>query len=204
MRMRAIAVTVLFVALVIGGLCLPSSHSMTTLSTRSKSSAVRTSHSHPRQDYLTGSLRLSTMGLTLPHLWMTAGRSGVVRSNGLLHKSSVASPAAVSHAATVPITTPVAPTTTVPPAPAATTVTMPTTPAGSGDWTYAAATKVAICESGGWGRGTGGNYVGDLGITVANWYAYGGGSDTSPSAQIAVASRIQSYPPDQSGCGSGW
>jgi hypothetical protein len=75
--------------------------------------------------------------------------------------------------------------------------------AGEGAWTYEAATKVAVCESGGWGMGTGGNYVGDMGITQANWQNYGGGSDTSPAAQIAVASRIQSYPPDQNGCQPG-
>lgn len=64
---------------------------------------------------------------------------------------------------------------------------------------------MAICEEGGWGRnGFGSSYIGDLGIARVNWYAYGGGSDLSPAAQIAVASRIQPYPPDQNGCGGGW
>lgn len=68
---------------------------------------------------------------------------------------------------------------------------------------------MAVCESGGWGRGTGGIYVGDLGITTTNWYGNGGGSDTSPAAQVAVAEALAAryvYPgfvPDASGC-AGW
>lgn len=62
---------------------------------------------------------------------------------------------------------------------------------------------MADCESGGWGDGTGGKYVGDLGILASNWYAYGGTSDTSPSAQIAVGMRITGgWVPDQNGCAS--
>jgi hypothetical protein len=99
-----------------------------------------------------------------------------------------------------PPTAPVVVPTTAPPV-----TTTPVSPAiTTGGWTYEAATRVAVCESGGWGRGTGGRYVGDLGILVTNWASYGGGSDTSPAAQIAVASRIQSYPPDQNGCTGGW
>lgn len=64
-------------------------------------------------------------------------------------------------------------------------------------------TKVAICEEGGWGHNGFGAYVGDLGISAANWYGNGGGSDLSPAAQIAVAERIQSNPPDQNGCNPG-
>ena len=101
-----------------------------------------------------------------------------------------------------------APTTTTLPPPTPPPVAAPTpsiaSSASQGAWTYEAATKVAICESGGWGRGTGGKYIGDLGILATNWYAYGGGNDTSPMAQIAVAARIQSSPPDQNGCGGGW
>jgi hypothetical protein len=69
----------------------------------------------------------------------------------------------------------------------------------------AAWTKVAICEEGGWGHHTfGQGYVGDLGIRDTNWYAYGGGSDLSPEAQVAVAVRINgSHVPDQYGC-TGW
>lgn len=59
---------------------------------------------------------------------------------------------------------------------------------------------MAVCEEGGWGHYGFPNYPDSLGIDAANWYAYGGGSDLSPAAQIAVASRIQPYPPDQHGC----
>jgi hypothetical protein len=204
MRARAITVTMIFVALVIGGLCLPTSHSMTTSLTQSKSSVHRGVHLPKLPESLIGYSLPSTTVLTLPRIWMMTGRLDVVSSNGSLYKLSVASRVAVRPVATVPPTTPVAPTTTVPPVPVATTVTTTTTLAGYGEWTYEAATKVAICESSGWGHGTGGNYVGDLGISRQSWAAYGGGSDTSPAAQITVASRIQSYPPDQGGCGGGW
>ncbi len=67
---------------------------------------------------------------------------------------------------------------------------------------------MAVCESGGWGRGTGGTYVGDLGLTTANWYQFGGGGDTSPAAQIAVAERFIAYYgmgiPDQNGTCAGY
>ena len=63
-----------------------------------------------------------------------------------------------------------------------------------------AATRVAICEEGGWGHYGFPAYPDSLGISAANWVAYGGGSDLSPAAQIAVAARIQPYPPDTNGC----
>jgi hypothetical protein len=62
---------------------------------------------------------------------------------------------------------------------------------------------VARCEEGGWGHnGVGGGYIGDLGISRAAWASYGGGSDLSPAAQVAVAQRIEgtSFVPDQGGC----
>ncbi len=62
---------------------------------------------------------------------------------------------------------------------------------------------MAICEEGGWIGYAGPAYPDSLGITAANWVAYGGGSDLSPMAQIAVAERIQANPPDQNGC-AGW
>ena len=65
--------------------------------------------------------------------------------------------------------------------------------------------RVAVCEEGGWGRnGFNTSYIGDLGINRANWFAYGGGSDLSPGAQVAVAQRIEgfSFVPDQNGCGA--
>ena len=67
-----------------------------------------------------------------------------------------------------------------------------------------------MCESGGWGRGTGGKWVGDLGISVTNWNAYSGGSDLSPANQARVAADIEAgggaarFVPDQNGVCSGW
>lgn len=63
-----------------------------------------------------------------------------------------------------------------------------------------------MCEEGGNWHAEGALYSGGLGISRVNWVAYGGlefapdGAQASPDAQIMVAERIQSYPPDQSGC----
>lgn len=80
-----------------------------------------------------------------------------------------------------------------------TTTTVPALPAD-----YAAWTRVAVCEEGGWIGASGPAYPNSLGITAANWYAYGGGSDYSPAAQIAVADRLIADTgmsiPDQNGC----
>ena len=109
-----------------------------------------------------------------------------------------------------PTTQPPPPTTTQPPVAAPTVATPPvtTTPVGTSDL-YAAWTKVAICEEGGWGHYGFPAYPNSLGITTANWYGNGGGSDLSPSAQIAVAQRVVAryatpgWIPDQNGC-SAW
>jgi hypothetical protein len=74
------------------------------------------------------------------------------------------------------------------------------------DSTYEAWTRVADCEEGGWIGSAGPNYPDSLGIKAAAWYAYGGGSDLSPAAQIAVAQRLLAangdagWVPDQGGC----
>lgn len=44
---------------------------------------------------------------------------------------------------------------------------------------------------------SGSAYPDSLGISAANWYRLGGTSDVSAAAQVAVAERIQTYPPDQ-------
>jgi len=71
-------------------------------------------------------------------------------------------------------------------------------PVNYSEWAH-----VALCESGGWNV-LGFAYPDSLGLTAQNWYAFGGGSDTSPEAQIAVAERfIAAYGisiPDQNGC----
>ena len=71
----------------------------------------------------------------------------------------------------------------------------------------AAWTRVADCEEGGWGNYGFPAYPDSLGISAANWAQYGGGSDLSPAAQIAVGDRIiAAYGigiPDQQSC-SAW
>jgi CBS domain-containing protein len=69
--------------------------------------------------------------------------------------------------------------------------------------------RVAMCEEGGNWTTDGGRFSGGLGISRANWDAYGGtqyaaeGAEATPDQQIMVAERIQSSPPDQDGC-HGW
>jgi hypothetical protein len=122
----------------------------------------------------------------------------------LRHVNRQHAPRVVAVDVTVPTTT--APTTTVPPT---TTTTAPVwvdpvTPTERAEWD-----KVNMCEEhGNWHvRGT---YSGGLGISEANWYAYGGQRDfgdewaASPDQQIVVAMRMQRYPPDQNGCTGAW
>jgi hypothetical protein len=69
--------------------------------------------------------------------------------------------------------------------------------------------RVAMCEEGGDWSADGGRFSGGLGISRANWIAYGGGEFAPEGAmatedqQIMVAERIQSSAPDQDGC-RGW
>ena len=126
---------------------------------------------------------------------------------------------------TLPAIVPSTTTTTVQPAPlptpppAQTIVTAPPiTTSGSGDCgppydptdgtgvtcaQFLAWSQVATCEEGGWVGASGSAYPDSLGVTASNWWGNGGTSDVSPNAQIVVAERIQSNPPDQGGCG-GW
>jgi hypothetical protein len=76
------------------------------------------------------------------------------------------------------------------------------------DAVFAAWSRVAVCEEGGWVGWAGADYPDSLGISAANWRAYGGGADLSPAAQILVAQRIEAaaglagFVPDQHGCAS--
>ncbi|HEY5098013.1 MAG TPA: transglycosylase family protein, partial [Acidimicrobiales bacterium] len=69
--------------------------------------------------------------------------------------------------------------------------------------------RVALCEEGGDWSADSGRFSGGLGITRANWSAYGGGAYAPEGAmatedqQIMVAERIQPSAPDQYGC-HGW
>jgi hypothetical protein len=105
------------------------------------------------------------------------------------------------HVASAPVATTAPSTTTT----MATTTTQSAPPEASVNRDlYFAWTKVAVCEEGGWVGRSGDAYPNSLGITAANWYAFGGGSDVSPEAQIIVAERFRASIgmdiPDQNGC----
>ena len=116
-----------------------------------------------------------------------------------------ASPQSTTSTTVTPVVT-VPPTTTTVVAPAPDPV--PTTtapPAAPTDLTSAWA-KVASCESGSSNFDVQGYpaYPNSLGINAQNWAQFGGTSDVSPAAQIAVAERFRAYYgipiPDQNGC----
>lgn len=131
------------------------------------------------------------------------------------------SPPATSPVVTTTITTPPvqqsSPSTTAPAVP----VVVPTTTISSTTTTAPPASPltgstydhrwdaVAVCEEGGWGHYGFPAYPNSLGITAANWYGNGGGSDLSPAAQVAVGERVVAkyatpgWVPDQNGC-SAW
>jgi len=101
---------------------------------------------------------------------------------------------------TLPPSTTTTTTTTVPvPTTIPVTTTVPSAPISNRE----AWDKVATCESGGWVV-LGSVYPNSLGLTAQNWQAFGGTSDVSPEAQIAVAERFRAaygIPiPDQNGC----
>jgi hypothetical protein len=92
---------------------------------------------------------------------------------------------------------------------------VPATPAPAGPvdtvtpYQRAAWERVAMCEEGGDWNSDGSTFSGGLGISRANWDAYGGlqyaaeGAEATEDEQIMVAERIQGDPPDQYGC-RGW
>jgi len=141
------------------------------------------------------------------------------------------SPAVVSapttSSSTSTLQAPVPSTTTVPSVPPTTTPTVaplvptttPTAVSASGDCgppydptdgtgvtcaQYLAWSQVAVCEEGGWVGASGSAYPDSLGIDATNWWGNGGTSDVSPDAQIVVALRIQTNPPDQGRCTGSW
>lgn len=87
-----------------------------------------------------------------------------------------------------------------------TTTTFAPTTTTTDPTTFAAWSRVAVCENGGWNPPQGAAYPNSLGISAVNYYANGGDGNMSPAAQIAVAQRIEAnaglagYVPDQSGC----
>jgi len=142
----------------------------------------------------------------------TVSGLGALLSLGTRNLAAANTAVAPVAAAPAPVATPVAVVTPTPapapvpaptPAPVATPV-ADTTSNSNTDGAYAAWSRVADCEEGGWIGYASPQFPDSLGINSANWYANGGGSDVSPAAQIAVAQRIEGtgYVPDQDGCSS--
>lgn len=112
----------------------------------------------------------------------------------------------VAHkAVVVPRTT----TTTNPPPVTTTTVPPPAAPVASVTATIRAGwVRVATCEEGGTATAqryglwfsSGSAYPDSLGIDAANWWGNGGTAAVTETAQIAVAERIQTYPPPEDPC----
>ena len=114
-------------------------------------------------------------------------------------------------APTITTSTVTVPPTTTPPAPVSEVV-VPTNgivfnvpaPVTTSPELLAAWTRVATCENGGWNPPLGPVYPNSLGINSTNWAQFGGTSDLSVDAQIAVAERFRAYYhigiPDQNGC----
>jgi hypothetical protein len=73
---------------------------------------------------------------------------------------------------------------------------------------FAEWSRVNQCEESGNWYVAGPLYSGGLGISDSNWASYGGemfapsANQATPDEQIVIASRIQTYPPDQDGCTS--
>jgi hypothetical protein len=93
--------------------------------------------------------------------------------------------------------------TTIPPAPTTTTTVAPAPDL------YAAWSRVATCEEGGWIGYSGSAYPNSLGINATNWYGTASRigadpSDMSPANQIKVAEALRAEYgmgiPDQDGC----
>ena len=156
-------------------------------------------------------LCLSFFGLALSSGNSSAAPVTRHHNPSILIKPVVLVPSTTTSTSTT-IVPPTTTTTTIPYVPPTTTTTIPSAPvttpavavpATSGDL-YAEWTKVAVCEEGGWIGYAGPAYPDSLGIDAQNWYAYGGGSDVSPSAQIAVAENLitslGASIPDQDGC----
>src|ERR1035437_9941431 len=117
-------------------------------------------------------------------------------------QASPASTTPPSTAITPTTPTPLPPTATPPSAAPLVQKSSPALSVGDGvtDAERANWSKVAICEEGGGWFYSGPAYPDSLGISAANWALYGGTTDVSEDAQIIVARRIQSNPPDQQFC----
>ncbi|MHB1517304.1 MAG: transglycosylase family protein [Acidimicrobiales bacterium] len=141
---------------------------------------------------------------------LPAGSAGLLLDPGALSVSSVRSTAVTAR---VPPAVAPAPVQAVAPVPTSTSTPAPPTASGPVDTVTPAQQaqweRVAMCEEGGNWQANGPAFSGGLGISRANWDAFGGlqfapeGAMATPDQQIMVAERIQAYPPDQYGC-QGW
>ena len=127
------------------------------------------------------------------------GRTLLLDVNGALLLNALLHPALPP---STPATTAPAPASAPAPVPAGPVDTV--TPGQRAAWE-----RVALCEEGGDWSADGGRFSGGLGITRANWTAYGGGAYAPEGAmatedqQIMVAEHIEPSAPDQYGC-HGW
>ena len=158
--------------------------------------------------------RVKTTPVALPSSTLTAyrglptidpvltGRSLLLDVNGALLLDALLHPAPPPATAAAPAPVAASAPAPVPPAPAGPVDTV--TPEQRAAWE-----RVALCEEGGDWSADSGNFSGGLGITRANWSAYGGvayapeGAMATEDQQIMVAERIQPSAPDQYGC-HGW
>ncbi len=172
-----------------------------TASTLVQAASVQSTGAEPTQSSGASSSPVSPLppnhliayrGLTVAGQPQEASKLLLNLGSVLLHDPDLAQPA-------TPAPTPVPAA-----APAVTASTDTVTPAQRAAWE-----RVALCEEGGSWTADGGRFSGGLGISRANWAAYGGtqyaaiGAAATEDQQIMVAERIQSSPPDQYGC-HGW
>lgn len=198
---RLIVISLLVLSALGATLCLPTSPSATRHSKPSSASVLATVTRGPlrlrfvappsgslEQSATTSTSGSSTASLTAPSTLRSLRAAVLADGHWPVPHPPVLAPA-VTQATPTSSTPPTAPVTT------------------STGWTYDQAQRVALCEEEGFGGppARGPTYYGWLGISARNWAAYGCGTDYySVDANIACASSIQPYPPDQDGCGGSW
>ena len=140
-----------------------------------------------------------------PITTVLTGSSLLVHLNPALeHEAALHQTLLQNNAAATAAAAPAAPATAAAPAAPAAGPVDTVTPAQRSAWE-----RVAMCEESGDWAADGGQFSGGLGISRANWIAYGGGEFAPEGAmatedqQIMVAERIQPTAPDQYGC-HGW
>ena len=147
---------------------------------------------------------VATTATIKPHSTTPAATAPVPPVSAVQTHPPVTVPATVVTIPPVPTTSTTVPAAPTPPTPVATPQ---ITPAASGDYDHRW-DRVNTCENGGSWTPLGSRYPNGLGLTAENWAAFGGGTDLSPSTQVAVAERFAAhyfypgYIPDQQVCAS--